>query len=37
MVKIKAGIVAAVMVLVVTEWLIVSHTVSWAMSVFVPR
>ncbi|WP_431241040.1 hypothetical protein ACQ86B_28465 (plasmid) [Mycolicibacterium aichiense] len=35
--KIKAGLAAAVVVLVVAEWLIVSHTVSWAMSALLPH
>ena len=32
MIKIKAGVGAAGAALVVTEWLMISHFVSWLMS-----
>ena len=30
--KVRFGVVAGVLVLVAAEWLMVSHTVSWALS-----
>ena len=35
--KIKAGVAAPVVVLLVFEWLVVSHTLSWALSALMPR
>ena len=35
--KVKLGAAAAGLVLVVTEWLMVSHAVSWLMSGALPR
>jgi hypothetical protein len=35
--KIRAGLVTAAAVLVATEWLMVSHAVSWLMSAGMPH
>ncbi|KMO69823.1 hypothetical protein MCHLDSM_05935 [Mycolicibacterium chlorophenolicum] len=35
--KIKAGIGAAAGVLVVTGWLMISHTLDWGMSAVLPQ
>lgn len=35
--KIKVGIGAAVVVLLVTEWLMISHTLDWGMSAVLPQ
>jgi hypothetical protein len=35
--KIQAGLVTAGVVLVVTEWLIVSHLVTWLLTAVLPQ
>jgi hypothetical protein len=35
--QIKAGLVAAAAVLVATEWLMISHAVSWLVSAGMPH
>jgi hypothetical protein len=35
--KIQAGLVAAGVVLAVTEWLIVSHSVTWLLTALLPQ
>ena len=37
MTKIKTGIAAATLVLVATEWLMISHALSWALSAVLPQ
>jgi len=35
--KIQAGLVTAGVVFVVTEWLIVSHSVAWLLTAVLPQ
>ncbi|MBP1823191.1 hypothetical protein J3E61_006827 [Mycobacterium sp. OAE908] len=35
--KIQAGLVTAGFVFVVTEWLIVSHTITWLLTAVLPQ
>ena len=35
--KIKGGMAAAVVILVVTEWLMVTHALDWGMSAVLPK
>jgi hypothetical protein len=35
--KIQAGLAAAGVVLVVTQWLIVSHSVNWLLAAVLPH
>lgn len=37
MAKIKAGVAAATVELVATEWLMISHGLSWALSAVLPQ
>lgn len=35
--KIKVGLCSAAFVLVVTEWLMLSHSVTWSLSAVLPH